>query len=59
MSNTINVKKLEVDAIIPKRATAGSAGYDLYSYDDGIIHSLSQQMISTKISMNIQITIVD
>jgi len=52
-NNTILVKKLVNDAIIPKRATEGSAGYDLYSYEDGTIDSLSQQMISTKISMNI------
>lgn len=50
---SIPVKKLEPDAILPTRATAGSAGYDLYSYQDGILLSGCQVLISTKIAMEI------
>lgn len=32
---TMNIKKLHIDAVIPKRATQGSAGYDLCAYTEG------------------------
>jgi dUTP pyrophosphatase len=47
------IKKLAVDAFVPTRATNGSAGYDLYSYDTGIINGRSKAMIDTKISISI------
>jgi dUTP pyrophosphatase len=49
----LKIKKLEDDALIPTRGTIDSAGYDLYSYDDGMILPFEQSLISTKISMQI------
>ena len=53
MNNLLVVKKLEPDAKLPSRATTGSAGYDLYSYDDGMILPGCQALVSTKIAMKI------
>lgn len=56
MSNTapsLKVKKLAPDAIAPKRQTTGSAGYDLYSYDDYTIGPSSSCLIETKVSFTV------
>jgi len=49
----LKIKKLEDDALIPTKGTADSAGYDLYSYDNGVILPFEQSLIGTKISMQI------
>lgn len=43
----------ETGAIIPRRATSGSAGYDLCSIEEGTIPSLSRKTVSTGIQVNI------
>jgi dUTP pyrophosphatase len=53
MTTLFAIKKLEPDAKLPTRATPGSAGYDLYSYDDGMISPGCQVLVSTKIAMKI------
>jgi len=45
--------KLSSKGIAPKRATAGSAGYDLYSADDYHIPSRSSKLVSTNIIISI------
>lgn len=47
------VKKLYKDAIVPKRQTEGSAGYDICSYNDYIIPSNTKQLIDTGISFTV------
>lgn len=47
------VKKLYKDAILPKRQTEGSAGYDICSYNDYIIPSNTKQLIDTGISFTV------
>jgi dUTP pyrophosphatase len=37
--NTLKVKRLHPDAIIPKYQTAGAACFDLHALDGGIVHS--------------------
>ena len=53
MTTLFAIKKLEPDAKLPTRATPGSAGYDLYSYDNGTISPGCQVLVSTKIAMKI------
>lgn len=50
---TMHIKKLAPDAIIPSKATDGSAGYDLYSYGSGSIDAGSQLLVDTKIAIAI------
>lgn len=50
---TLSVKKLALDAIIPLKATDGSAGYDLYAYESGVIPANSQTIVDTKIAVAI------
>lgn len=50
---TLKIKKLAVDAQIPTKGTPASAGYDLYSYEEGVILPQSQLIVATKISMEI------
>jgi dUTP pyrophosphatase len=45
------VKKLAADAIVPTRATSGSAGYDLYAYTSGEIKARTRSIVDTKITM--------
>lgn len=42
------------DSIIPTIATSGSAGYDLYSYEDIVIPKMSQVLIDTGIRSNFE-----
>lgn len=51
--NSFLIKKLASDAQLPTRATPGSAGYDLYSYCDGVIAPGGRTLVSTKIAMKI------
>ena len=47
------VKKLYPDAILPKRQTPDSAGYDICSYSDYTILAGSKQLIDTGISFTV------
>ena len=48
------VKKLAQDALIPKKQTDGSAGYDLFSYNDYELRpSPSRVLIETKIAITV------
>ena len=53
MDYTIFVKKLHKDAIIPKRMTQYSAGYDLYALESGCIEGNKKQVLRTGIAINI------
>jgi dUTP pyrophosphatase len=48
---SLTIKKLACNAIIPTRATSGSAGYDLYAYTSGEIKARSRMIVDTKITM--------
>ena len=49
----LKIKPLTKDAIIPKQATSGSVGYDIYSNEDAIIYAGNQVLIHTGLSMKI------
>lgn len=58
MSNTFQFsvvffKKLHPDAVIPTKATAGSAGYDLYAVEDGMIPPGVTQVVPTGLAVEI------
>lgn len=53
MEEKLFVKKLYPDACVPKRQTEDSAGYDLYSYSDYVIHAHSSELISTGVSFTV------
>lgn len=50
---TINFKKLHPDAIAPKSAKLGDAGYDLFSTERIIINPLERKLVSTGIAVEI------
>lgn len=50
---TLKIKKLADDAQIPTKGTDASAGYDLYSYEEGFILPQTQVIVATRISMKI------
>jgi dUTP pyrophosphatase len=50
---TLQVKKIYSDALLPVRATSGSAGYDLFSYNDITIPPSSKVLIETGISFTV------
>ena len=56
MSETVKVKKLKENAVIPKRATDGSAGADLYAcIDEPVVIEPSQLVkIPTGIAIELQ-----
>tara|TARA_Y100000389_G_scaffold182854_1_gene199821 strand:+ start:354 stop:779 length:426 start_codon:yes stop_codon:yes gene_type:complete len=47
------VKKLHPDAILPKRQTPDSAGYDICSYSDYTVLPGSKQLIDTGLSFTV------
>lgn len=47
------IKKLDENAIIPKRNNSNDAGLDLFSFDDIEIHPNEQKKISTKIAISL------
>ena len=47
------VKRLFDDAVLPKRQTSGSAGYDLCSYVDYIIAPNSKQLVDTGVAFTV------
>lgn len=50
---TIKVKKLHHNAIIPTKATEGSAGWDLYALEDFTIYDHSTKLVKTGIALDI------
>jgi dUTP pyrophosphatase len=50
---TLKIQKLAEDAIVPTRGSSEAAGYDLYSYETGVILPGSKSIVDTKISMEI------
>lgn len=50
---TIKVKKLHHNAIIPTKATEGSAGWDLYALEDFTVYDHSTKLVKTGIALDI------
>lgn len=57
-TSTLQILKLDPEAKLPVRQTSGSAGYDLYSLDSGIIKSNSRLLISTGIAIKLPVNTV-
>ena len=55
--NVLKIKKLKENAIIPKRATEGSAGMDLYACIDSSVVINPGDLVSIHIARTIQISI--
>lgn len=51
----MNVTLLSSDAKLPTRATLGSAGYDLYSPDSGVIQPMQRLLIPLHISIQLPV----
>ncbi len=51
----IHIKLLSEKAVIPTKATAFSAGYDLYAAEDAEVPKLCRKLIKTNVSMAIPI----
>lgn len=49
----LKVKTLAPDAILPKRQTSGSAGYDICSYVDRTIEPNTSCLVETKLSFTV------
>lgn len=49
----VKVKKLHPDAVLPRYATPGAAGFDLVSIEDVIIQPGDKKLIRTGLSMEI------
>lgn len=49
----LKVKKLSSAATLPTRATAGSAGYDLYSAEDTVVPAGMRKIVKTDLSVAI------
>ena len=47
------VKKLVSEAIIPKKGTAGAAGYDLYAVEEVVIPAMGKGKVRTGLSWKI------
>jgi dUTP pyrophosphatase len=52
-NQTLKIKKFYEDAQIPKRATPGSAGYDLYAYEDYTIEPGQVVYIDTGVGFTV------
>ena len=50
---TLQIKRLTLDATLPTRASPGSVGYDLYSLHDTVIQPGSRDIVSTGICATI------
>ena len=53
MPETLQIKRLTLDATLPTRASPGSVGYDLYSLNDLIIQPNSRDIVSTGVCATI------
>lgn len=49
----MNVRLLHEDAVVPSRATEGSAGYDLSAIEGGYIDPMGRALVRTGISLEI------
>lgn len=49
----LEVKRVEEHAVLPKRGSAGAAGYDLASSEDAVVPARGKAMVSTGISIAI------
>lgn len=49
----INVKKLHPDAVIPKYATRGAAGFDLVAIEDMIFPPLTTKLVKTGLAIDV------
>jgi dUTP pyrophosphatase len=50
-SRRLKVKRLSENAVLPVRASAGAAGYDLFAAEDQVINPASRRVIKTDISI--------
>tara|TARA_B100001079_G_C16121162_1_gene387126 strand:- start:158 stop:589 length:432 start_codon:yes stop_codon:yes gene_type:complete len=53
MPETLQIKRLTLDATLPTRASPGSVGYDLYSLNDLVIQPNSRDIVNTGICATI------
>ena len=53
MPETLQIKRLTLDATLPTRASPGSVGYDLYSLNDLVIRPNSRDIVSTGVCATI------
>jgi dUTP pyrophosphatase len=53
LTPALKVKTLAPDAILPKRQTSGSAGYDICSYVDCTIEPNTSYLVETKLSFTV------
>ena len=51
--DTLQIKRLTLDATLPTRASPGSVGYDLYSLNDLCIQPNSRDIVSTGVCATI------
>ncbi|ABT15140.1 dUTPase [Paramecium bursaria Chlorella virus NY2A] len=51
--SSLLIKKLVVNAIVPTRATEGSAGYDISSVEDVVIPASGRVAVSTGLSIRV------
>jgi len=51
----VKVSKLVTNAIVPAKATPGSAGFDIFAYEDSIIPPNGRSKISTKTVLSIPV----
>jgi dUTP pyrophosphatase len=54
---TLFIKKLSANAIIPTRGSVDAAGYDLYAAVDGIVPSKGKAIINTDLSLALPVGI--
>lgn len=50
---TLKIKRINLEATLPTRASPGSVGYDLYSLNDIVIEPQSREIVSTGICASI------
>jgi dUTP pyrophosphatase len=58
MMETIQIKKISSEAVLPTRAHADDAGMDLYSLEDGILEPGQGKMIRTGIAIALEVGFV-
>jgi len=52
-NQVVKFKKLHPDAVIPEKATSGSAGFDLCTVEDFVIPSMSRVKVRTGLAIEI------
>jgi len=50
----LNIKRLNEDAILPTRATEGSAGYDIYAVEDTILEKGTVVKVHSGIAIEVE-----